>query len=123
MRLNNLGKVIIALEDMGIETILQLLEKCQNPAELREFVKVIAITDIDLKKLGRTANLIQIEGIGEKELKLLEAVSVFTVRDLSTMNAKTLHKKLERCGEGKSINIPSEEEIVKWIEQAKVLNH
>lgn len=123
MRLNKVNKLIIALEDLGTETILQLFDKCQDPAELKEFIQVLAITNFDLKKLVKTANLIQIEGIREKELKLLEAVGVVTVKDLSIMKAETLHNKLESYGEGISISIPSEEEVVKWIEQAKTLNH
>jgi hypothetical protein len=55
MRLNKVNKLIIALEDLGTETILQLFDKCQDPAELKEFIQVLAITNFDLKKLVKTA--------------------------------------------------------------------
>lgn len=68
----------MALEDMGSETILQLSRKCETPSSRREFFKVLQITDIDLKKLVKTATLMQIEGIGEKEVEMLEAIGVAT---------------------------------------------
>lgn len=71
MRINKLVKLTIVLEDLGIEAILQLLERCKTPASRRKFAKVLEITNVDLKKLVKTANLIRIEGIGEKELKML----------------------------------------------------
>ena len=123
MKLNKITKLVIALEDLGTETMLKLLEKCDSPANRRDFVKVLSIIDVDLKKLGKSTNSIQIEFIGEKAMKLLEAIGVITVKDLSTMNAKTLYNKLKNYGEEKSISIPSEEEVVKWIEKAKTLNH
>lgn len=118
MKLNKLTKLAIALEDSGIETILQLLRKCETNTSRREFFKGLQITNIDLKKLVETSKLIKIEGIGEKELKMLEAVGVDTTEDLSRANVETLYIELVAYGEEKGIGIPSKEDVEKWIEQA-----
>jgi len=119
---NKLVKLIIALDELDIKTIQELLDKCKTHASRREFVKALEITDIELVKLVKTANLIRIEGIGEREVEMLEAVGVDTVKELASRNATDLSKKLESYGADKNISIPSEEEVTKWIEQAKKLN-
>lgn len=119
---NKLVKLTIALEELDIKTIQELLDKCKTRASRREFVKALEITDIELIKLVKTANLIRIEGIGEREVEMLEAVGVDTVKELARMNATNLSKKLVSYGEEKNISIPSEEEVAKWIEQAKTLD-
>ena len=88
----------------------------------REFVKALEITDIELVKLVKTANLIRIEGIGEREVEMLEAVGVDTVKELARRNATNLNKKLETYGEANEVSIPSEEDVAKWIKQAKSLD-
>ncbi|MFW9894422.1 MAG: DUF4332 domain-containing protein [Candidatus Thorarchaeota archaeon] len=120
MKLHKLTKLAIALEDLGTETTLQLMRKCQTPASRREFVKVLAITKIDLKRIAETSKLIQIEGIGEKEVKILEAVGIDTTEDLSKGDAETLYNEIIAYSEEKGIRIPSKEEVEGWIEQAEV---
>lgn len=121
MKLNRLVKLTIALEDSGPETILQLLKKCKTSASRRELFKALEITNIDLKKLVKTFNLMQIEGIGEKEVEMLKTLGVTTTNDLSKSNIEAIYSDLVASGEKKGINIPSKEELVKWIEQAKSL--
>ena len=74
-----------------------------------------------MKKLVKTATLMQIEGIGEKEVEMLEAIGVATTEDLSKSNVEVNYNDLVAYGEKKGISIPSKEELVKWIEQAKSL--
>ncbi len=117
-----LVKLTIALEELDIKTIQELLDKCRTRASRREFVKALEITDVELEKLVKIANLMRVEGIDEKDAKLLIKVGIDSVKELSRRNAQNLYKKFEDYAETKKIKIPKDTEIENWIEQAKLLS-
>jgi len=69
------------------------------------------------------ADLLRIDGVEPEYANLLRAAGVETVSDLSRRNAAKLRKRMMETQEVKSeaCPLPSEAEIMDWIEQAQGL--
>jgi len=69
------------------------------------------------------ADLFRISGVGSEYADLLEAAGVDTVVELAQRNAGSLAVGLTQANEQKSLvrQVPSEAQVLAWIEQAKGL--
>lgn len=68
-------------------------------------------------------DLYRISGVGSEYSELLEAAGVDTVPALARRNAANLTTALAEANAAKKLTrrVPTESEVVKWIEQAKSL--
>jgi len=107
----------------GIETVPQLLNKCADPKGRQALEEETGISGKLILTWANHADLMRIKGVGPQFSELLEAAGVDTVKELALRNATNLASKLLECNEEKHLvrRVPVEKEVVKMIEQAKVL--
>ena len=111
------------LQDAGVSTTDQLLEKGAAPAGR---AALVASTGISAKLLLEWINhidLARIKGIGWEYADLLEAAGVDTVPELAQRNADNLHAKLGEINAAKELvrRLPTAAQVSTWVEEAKTL--
>lgn len=111
------------LEQAGIKTSEELLEKGGSPAGRNKLAKATGIAAKQLLDWVRMADLLRIKGVGPVMVKLLGAAKVTSVAQLKQATAKKLYDKMMAANEKDKItqNPPSEKHLENWIEQAKQL--
>jgi len=109
------------LETAGIKTTDELLAKCGSKTGRKECATATGIGESQLLKWANMADMMRVSGIGRQFAEILEAAGVDTVKELRTRNAANLATTMKEVNDAKSLAkaAPSEDQIVKWIEQAK----
>lgn len=112
------------LIEAGIETPAQLLEKCAAPAGRKALAEETGISGTLILKWTNHADLFRIKGVGPQFSELLEAAGVDTVKELRNRVPANLQAKLEETNAAKKLvrRVPALKEVVKMVEQAKVLD-
>jgi small subunit ribosomal protein S1 len=111
------------LNAIGINTVLDLLEKGAYPKGRDEIAEATGIShDLVLKWINHV-DLFRIKGIGSEYADLLEVAGVDTVVELATRNPENLFSTLETVNEEKKLvrKLPVLNQVEDWIEQAKGL--
>ncbi len=108
---------------VGIKTTAAYLDRAKDPKGRKALAEE---TDIDASRILKWANmadLMRISGVGEEYSELLEAAGVDTVKELKHRNAANLAAKMSEVNADKKLvrQVPSESQVVKWVEQAKSL--
>jgi predicted flap endonuclease-1-like 5' DNA nuclease len=79
----------------------------------------------EVREHGRSLpdHLYRINGVGSEYAELLEVAGVDTVPELATRNAANLTQAMAAVNQEKKLTrqVPTESEVMKWIEQAKGL--
>lgn len=111
------------LQDAGIDTVDDLLEKCGKPAGRKALEEQTGISGKLILTWTNHADLMRINGVGPQFSELLEAAGVDTVKELKHRVAANLKAKLDEVNEKKNLvnRVPSESEVQKMIDQAKEL--
>jgi len=111
------------LEAAGITTTDKLLETCATPKEREKLAFTTGLSKSMILKWTNMADLMRISGVGEEYSELLEAAGVDTVKELRNRNAANLASKMIEVNEAKKLTrqVPSESQVAKWVEQAKLL--
>ena len=111
------------LQEAGVGTLDQLLEKGAAPAGRKEIAEKAGVSEKLILRWANMADLFRIKGVGEEYADLLEAAGVDTVPELAQRNAENLHKKLAEVYEAKNLvrRVPTEGEVSEWVGQAKQL--
>lgn len=107
----------------GIETSVQLLDKCSCPAGRKALEEATGINGKLILTWTNHADLFRVKGIGPQFAELLEAAGVDTVKELAQRNAANLAAKMLEVNEAKHLvrRVPVEIEVQKMIDQAKEL--
>jgi len=113
----------VKLKKVGIRTTEKLLESAKS---LRGRQKLAEQVDIDERQLLRVANLIdrmRIKGVGQEYSELLEAVGVFTLKELRYRNPARLAQAMAEANAKRKLVrvLPSERTVERWIDHAKKL--
>ena len=116
-----LRKLIVHLEELGIEGTLELLDKCDTPAERRKIIGVLELTQTELKEIIDVLDLMRVQGISEDTAKLLNIVGINSVKKLARRNLENLFKLIKDYAEENDKDIPDEKVVASWIEEAKKL--
>ena len=117
-------------QDAGCRTCERLLA---DGATKKGRKALAAATGIDEKRVltfVNSADLMRIKGVGSEYSELLERAGVDTVKELKNRRPDNLTAKMEEVNAAaikktkKSIvrRVPSEKEVIKWVDQAKTLN-
>ena len=112
------------LEQAGVNTVNDLLEKGKSPTGRKQLAEA---TGIDVKLVLKWVNmsdLFRVKGIGKEYSELLEKAGVDTVKELRNRNAQNLHAKLEEvnsAGPQLVRALPALKTVESWIEGAKKL--
>jgi len=111
------------LQNMGINTVQNLLDKGCSRNGRKELAKKADISETLILEWVNMADLFRIEGVGEEYSDLLEEAGVDTVVELSKRIPENLYAKLKEANEKKKLvrQLPSLDMVKKWIEQAKKL--
>lgn len=109
--------------EVGIRDTDSLLNHVKTPAQRKALAEKTEISPKRILRFANMSDLYRIKGIGSEFSELLEASNVNTVPQLATRNAKNLHKRMLAVNEEKKLTrrVPSENELGKWIEEAKTL--
>lgn len=112
------------LNDAGISTVEQLLEKCAHPAGRKALAEETGISPKSILTWTNHADLMRINGVGGQFAELLEAAGVDTVKEFRHRVPENLHKKLVEVNEQKHLvgRVPALSEVQKMVEKAKLLS-
>lgn len=111
------------LEDAGIKTTDNLLERCAKPAGRKQLAEDTGISPKLILKWTNHADLMRIKGVAGQFAELLEAAGVDTVKEFRHRVASNLQPKLVEINDAKNLcnRVPSETELQRMIDQAKEL--
>ena len=114
----------LKLEEAGIKTTADLLERCATPKGREEVAETTGISKKLILKWANHADLFRIKGVAGQFAELLEAAGVDTVKELRHRNAENLEAKMTEINEAKNLcnRVPSATELQKMIDQAKELD-
>jgi predicted flap endonuclease-1-like 5' DNA nuclease len=106
-----------------VQTTDDLLKKGGTPKGRADLAAATGVTENQILEWVNRADLYRIKGIGSEYADLLEAAGVDTVAELGNRNAENLAEKLKAVNEEKKKvrDLPSAEQVGKWIEEAKSL--
>ncbi|GGB50323.1 ferredoxin [Roseibium aquae] len=108
---------------VGIKTTEAYLERAKDPKGRKALAEETGIEEKRILKWANMADLMRINGVGEEYSELLEAAGVDTVKELKHRKPENLAAKMAEVNETKKLvrQVPSESQVVKWVEQAKEL--
>ena len=112
------------LEETGIRSVEDLLEKAGSVQGRREIAQRSGISESLLLRWVNHADLFRIRGIGAEYAKLLELAGVDSSLELARRTSEKLYQKLFEVNRDKKLvrKLPTEFEIDRWIQQAKRLS-
>lgn len=113
----------VKLNEAGIKTVDELLERCVTPKGRKDLAEAIGISSKLILKWANHADLFRINGIGPQFAELLEAAGVDTVKELRHRKAENLVAKMEEINTEKHLTrrVPSVAEVQKMIDEAAAL--
>lgn len=107
----------------GIKDTGELLTALSTPAKRKTVAKETGIPESHITRFANMVDLFRIKGVGPQYSELLEASGVDTTKELSQRVPSNLLKKMDEVNSAKNLSkrIPTEKELVRWIEEAKSL--
>jgi len=111
------------LEEVGIKTVADLLEKGANRKGRKELAEATGIDEGMILKWVNAADLFRVKGIGSEYSQLLEKAGVDTVKELKNRKAENLHATLVEINEKHKLvrQLPGLSQVQAWIDAAKEL--
>ncbi len=111
------------LEDAGIKTTDDLLERARTPKRRTKLAEETGISGKLILKWANHADLFRIKGVAGQFAELLEAAGVDTVKEFRHRVAANLEPKLLEINDQKHLcgRVPSVVELQRMIDQAKEL--
>jgi predicted flap endonuclease-1-like 5' DNA nuclease len=122
--IEGIGPVYAAkLNAIGINNLLDLLEKGAFPKGREEIAAAAGISHTLVLKWVNHVDLFRIKGVGSEYADLLEVAGVDTVVELAQRNPDNLFAKLVSVNEDKKLvrRLPVLNQVQEWVEQAKSL--
>src|SRR5262245_30850464 len=112
-----------ALKSVGIRTTEALLEAAKRPKDRERLADRTGLPEKSILRWANTADRMRIKGVGEDYALLLQAAGVDTVKELKYRNPAKLAKAMKEANTRRKLVrvLPSDDAVVRWIEQAKKL--
>ena len=114
-----------ALKAAGVTTTQVLLEKAGTPKARKELAAATKLDEAKLQQYVNAADLLRVNGIGPKMVRLLGKVKVTTIADLKKQNGKKLAASMEKAKPTLDADLkeklPDKTTLTDWIAQAKKL--
>lgn len=116
-------KIAEKLEEAGIKTEADLLEKGANEKGRAEIAEATGLSAAQIYKWVKMADLNRVNGIGAQTSEVLLACGVDSVKELAQRNAENLHAKMVEVNEAKNLSnrLPSVDQLAKYIAEAETL--
>jgi predicted flap endonuclease-1-like 5' DNA nuclease len=107
----------------GVKDTDTLLNNALTPAQRKALAEKTGLSEARVLKFANMVDLYRINGVGSEYAELLEVAGVDTVPELATRNAANLTQAMAAVNQEKKLTrqVPTESEVMKWIEQAKGL--
>ena len=125
-RLNDVGSLVPpayhqALKDLGIENTAQLYERLLTNRQRRMMALRLRVAPPEILRWVRAIDLLQIENVGEKVVRLMTACGVETIAKLRAADAAQLAARMKDKNRGSRYieSPPSAEMLRHWIAAAK----
>lgn len=111
------------LHSFGIKDTGELLTALATPAKRTVVTKETGIPATHIMRFANMADLFRIKGVGPQYSELLESSGVDTTKELAQRVPSNLLKKMDEVNSSKNLSkrIPTEKELIRWIEEAKSL--
>lgn len=111
------------LEEVGIKTTEDLVEKVAIPETRKQLAETTGIEEKKLLHFLHSIDLLRIKGVGTLYSTLFCAAGVCSVTELSEWKAEKLFNHLTEINEHQELvqHLPSKEQLANFIEQAKLL--
>lgn len=125
VKINNLAgmnsKATKKLIDFGITTSERLLLVANTSIGRQDLAEQLDIREEHIERWVHQAELIQIKGIGGEYSHMLLNLGVDRLQALRQSNPNDLHQSIAKTNFEKQLirRIPSREDIVRWVKQAK----
>jgi predicted flap endonuclease-1-like 5' DNA nuclease len=115
--------VAAALKKAGIRTTARLLDSAARPKDRKSLAEKTGLPEKSILCWANMADRMRIKGVGEDYAALLQAAGVDTVKELKYRNPARLAKAMADANAKRKLVrvLPSDQAIVRWIEQAKKL--
>lgn len=109
---------------VGIKDTHELLHALSSPTKRSSVAKNTAIPEKHILRFANMVDLFRIKGVCPQYSELLEASGVDTTKELAMRVPSNLLKKMDEVNSAKNLSkrIPTEKELVRWIEEAKSLS-
>lgn len=107
----------------GVKDTDSLLKNALTSKQRKTLAEQTGLSEARILKFANMADLYRINGVGSEYSELLEASGVDTVPELANRNAANLTQAMATVNQAKKLTrqVPTETEVLKWIEQAKTL--
>lgn len=107
----------------GVKDTDSLLKNALTSKQRKILAEQTGLSEARILKFANMADLYRINGVGSEYSELLEASGVDTVPELANRNAANLTQAMATVNQAKKLTrqVPTETEVLKWIEQAKTL--
>lgn len=111
------------LNDAGITTAADFLNRCATPKGRKETAEVTGISEKLILKWTNHADLFRVDGVGPQFAELLEASGVDTVKEFRHRKAENLAAKMAEVNDVKHLTrrVPTAGELQKMIDCAAAL--
>jgi predicted flap endonuclease-1-like 5' DNA nuclease len=111
------------LRAAGVKGTASLLASAATPKQRKALAEKSGLDEAQILKFANMADLYRVKGIGSEYAELLEAAGVDTVPELAKRKAANLAQAMSTANAAKKLvrQLPSEKQVLKWIEQAKSL--
>jgi predicted flap endonuclease-1-like 5' DNA nuclease len=115
--------VAAALKSAGVRTSVRLLEAAKDPRGRKTLSDQTGFCEKDILRWANMADRMRIKGMGKEFAGLMQAAGVVTVKELKYRNPARLAKAIADANAKRKLVrvLPSENAILRWIEQAKKL--
>lgn len=112
------------LRAVSIRSSTKLLERARTPRGRKQLAEQSGIPPDNILKWANMADLMRISGVAADYAELLAAAGVDTVKEFKRRNAANLVARMREINERKKLVelLPSEKRVVRWIEDAKLLD-
>lgn len=112
---------VVKFRDAGVQTTEQVLEASLTPKARTALSKKVGLSEADVKSFALDCELMQINGVGPKAVKLIRAAGVKNVADLAGRKPAELLPLLVSVNSEQKITDtqPSMDLVQYWIEEAQ----
>lgn len=112
------------LHDMGVNTTLNLLDKCKDPEGVKLISKTLGRESWVVSSWASIADLLRVKGIDGGTAEVLELSGVYSVQSLADANPEKLLQSMKAVNErvDKLGSIPDIAAIASWIRYAGTLD-
>jgi predicted flap endonuclease-1-like 5' DNA nuclease len=111
------------LEEAGITTTDELLEKGSTPSGRKDLASMTEISSKRILEWVNHVDLFRVNGVGQEFADLLEAAGVDTVPELARRSPLNLYERMIDINKEKKLirRLPSPKQVEDWIKEAKKL--